>query len=155
MPLQKYWSVYATSTPTWPAGDREVRVPSKVVFMSDRRQEKEIDTKVGKANTVFRERYRFLVTKRELSNTAKLVSSASFILGFCTRTPFRVSRVVQLPFAFAHGHATVFAANAALVASQRQHRAWTVSLHPIINAEQLSVFDWLLFRASHIFINLN
>ena len=32
------------------------------------------------------------------------------------------------------GHAAAFAVNAALMVSQRQHRAWTVPLHPPINA---------------------
>jgi len=42
-----------------------------VVFMRDRRRNREIDTRVGKANAVPREFYRSVVTKRELSNTAK------------------------------------------------------------------------------------
>jgi len=32
------------------------------------------------------------------------------------------------------GHAAVFAVNAALVASQWQQRAWSLPLHPLINA---------------------
>jgi len=44
----------------------------EVVFTSDRRQNNEVNTGIGKANAVLRELYRSLVTKRELSNTAKL-----------------------------------------------------------------------------------
>jgi len=39
------------------------------------------------------------------------------------------------PRACVMGHVTALAVNAALVASQWQHRAWTVSLHSPINAE--------------------
>ena len=43
-----------------------------VVFTSDGRQSEEIDTRVANANAVQRELYRSVVTKWELSNTAKL-----------------------------------------------------------------------------------
>jgi len=43
-----------------------------VVFTSDGRRSEEIDTRIGKTNAVQRELYRSMVTKRELSNTAKL-----------------------------------------------------------------------------------
>jgi len=39
------------------------------------------------------------------------------------------------PLPCAVGHAATFVVNAALVASQWQFRAWTVTLHPPINAE--------------------
>ena len=42
-----------------------------VVFTSDGRRSEEIDTRVGKAITVLRELYHAVVTKRELSSTAK------------------------------------------------------------------------------------
>ena len=41
-------------------------------FTSDRNGIKEINIRIDKANTVLRELYRAVVTKRELSNTAKL-----------------------------------------------------------------------------------
>jgi len=44
-----------------------------VVFTSDGKQNKEIDTQIGKANVVLNELYRCVVTKRKLSNTAKLL----------------------------------------------------------------------------------
>jgi len=44
----------------------------QVVFTSDGSRNKEIDTRIGKANSVLRELYCSLVTKRELSKTAKL-----------------------------------------------------------------------------------
>jgi len=44
-----------------------------VVFMSDGRRNMEIDTRNGKANAVLCESYRSVVTKQELSNTAKLL----------------------------------------------------------------------------------
>jgi len=43
-----------------------------VVCTSDGRWNKEFDTRIGKTNAVLRELYRSMVTKRELSNTAKL-----------------------------------------------------------------------------------
>jgi len=42
-----------------------------VVFKSDGKQNKENDTRIGKATAVLRELYRSVVTKWELSNTAK------------------------------------------------------------------------------------
>jgi len=45
-----------------------------MVFMSDRRRKKEIDTQIGKVNAaaVLRELHRSVVTELELSNTTKL-----------------------------------------------------------------------------------
>jgi len=43
-----------------------------VVFTSDGRQDKEVDTRIDKADAVLRELYRSVVTKRELSNIVKL-----------------------------------------------------------------------------------
>jgi len=43
-----------------------------VIFTSDERYNKQIDTQICKANTFLRELHRSVVTKRELSNTAKL-----------------------------------------------------------------------------------
>jgi len=43
-----------------------------MVFTSDRRQIKEIDLQIGKANAVLREIYHSVITKRELANTVKL-----------------------------------------------------------------------------------
>jgi len=40
-----------------------------VVFTSDGRRDEEIVTRIGKANAVLRELYRFVVTKREFFNT--------------------------------------------------------------------------------------
>jgi len=52
----------------------------RVVLTSDRRRNKEIDTWIGEANAVLRELYRSVVTKCELSNTAKL---SVFRAGLC------------------------------------------------------------------------
>ena len=43
-----------------------------MVFTSVARQNKEIDTRIGKANTAVHELYRSVITKRELSPTSKL-----------------------------------------------------------------------------------
>jgi len=43
-----------------------------VVFTSDGRRNEAIDTPIGTAKAVLREIYRSVVTKRDLSNTAKL-----------------------------------------------------------------------------------
>jgi len=52
-----------------------------VVFASNGRRSKEIDSRIGKANAVLRELYRCVVTNRELSNTTKLsVSKSVFVL---------------------------------------------------------------------------
>jgi len=58
-----------------------------VIFTSDGRQNKEIDTRIGKANAVLCELYRSAVTKQELSNTAKL--------SVLNRSLFRSSLVVM------------------------------------------------------------
>jgi len=44
----------------------------RVAFTSARRQNKQIDTRIGKANAVLREPYNSMVTKGKLSKTAKL-----------------------------------------------------------------------------------
>jgi len=44
-----------------------------VVFTGDRRLKKYIDISFGKANTILRELYHSVFTKRELSNTTKLL----------------------------------------------------------------------------------
>ena len=44
----------------------------RVVFTGEGSRKKEIDTRIGKANAVLREVYCSVVTKRELSKTAKL-----------------------------------------------------------------------------------
>jgi len=48
-------------------------------FTSDGRRNRGIDTRIGKANAVLRDLYRFVVTKRELSNMEKL----SVLIGLC------------------------------------------------------------------------
>ena len=44
-----------------------------VAFTSDGRRSEEVETRIGEANVVLRELYRCVVTKRKLSNTAKLL----------------------------------------------------------------------------------
>jgi len=46
--------------------------------MSKSRRDKEIDKRFGKANGVLHKFYRFVVAKREDSNTAKLFLNRSF-----------------------------------------------------------------------------
>jgi len=55
-----------------------------VVFTSDESRNKEIDTRIGKANAVLRELYRSVVAKRELSNTAKLSVLKSVFVSILT-----------------------------------------------------------------------
>jgi len=43
-----------------------------VVFTNDGRQNKEVDTRIGRASTVLREPHHSVSTKREVSNTGKL-----------------------------------------------------------------------------------
>ena len=51
----------------------------EVGFTSDGRRNKEIETRLGKENTVLRELYRSMVTKRDLSNTEKLLLLSVFV----------------------------------------------------------------------------
>ena len=55
-----------------------------VVCTSKGRQNREIDARIGEANAVLRELYRSVVTKRELSNTAKLSVFKSFFVPIVT-----------------------------------------------------------------------
>jgi len=63
--------MYPASKRQYTAAGEEFKY-SGMVFTSDGRRNKEIDTRIGKANVVLRELYRSVFTKRELSNTAKL-----------------------------------------------------------------------------------
>jgi len=67
------------------AAGGDVQVPRGVVFTSDGRQNKETDTWIGQANAVLRELFCSMVTKRELSNTAKMSVLLVFvpILTYC------------------------------------------------------------------------
>ena len=55
-----------------------------VVFTSDGRRHMEIDTLIDEANAVLRELYRPVVTKQELSNTAKLPGFKSVFIPILT-----------------------------------------------------------------------
>ena len=55
-----------------------------VAFTSDGWRSEEIDTRIGKANAVLRELYRSVVTKRELSNNAKLSAFKSAFVPILT-----------------------------------------------------------------------
>jgi len=68
---QKPNAVSAASARQYTAAGRELQV-TWVVCTSDGRWDKEIDTWISWANTVLCELHRSVVTKRELSNTAKL-----------------------------------------------------------------------------------
>ena len=71
MSLHKPKAVYAASERQYTAAGGEIQVP-RVVFTSDGRWGEEVDTRIAEVNAVLRELYRSVVTKRELSNTAKL-----------------------------------------------------------------------------------
>ena len=58
-----------------------------VVFASDGRWSEETDTRIGEANVFLDELYRFVVTKREFSNTTKLSVSKSVFLPILTYGP--------------------------------------------------------------------
>jgi len=58
----------------------DVQVPRGVIYVWRKSERQEIDTRIGKANEVLRERYRSVATKRELSNTANLSVFKSFFL---------------------------------------------------------------------------
>jgi len=55
-----------------------------VVFTSDRRWSEEIDARIGQTKAVLRELYCSVVTKRELSNPAKLSVIESIFVPFLT-----------------------------------------------------------------------
>jgi len=70
--LYKRKAVYAASERQYTAASGYVQVPRGSIFEWRKAERHEIDTRVGKANTVLRELYRSVATKRELSNTATL-----------------------------------------------------------------------------------
>ena len=73
MSLYKAKAMYPTSERQYTAAVGEVQVPrGGSLFTSDWRWGEEIDTRIGKASAVLRELDRSVVTKWELSNTAKL-----------------------------------------------------------------------------------
>ena len=53
-----------------------------LVFTSDESRNKEIDTRIGKANSVLREPYCSVATKRELSKNTKLLKKQTAEMGF-------------------------------------------------------------------------
>jgi len=57
----------------------------EVVLTSDERWSREIDTRIGEANSVLRERYCSVVTKQVLSNNAKLLAFKSVFVPIFTR----------------------------------------------------------------------
>ena len=71
----------------------------------------------------------------------------------------RSGRQRPSPLASIVGNAAAFAVNAALVARQWQHRAWTVSLHPPINVEheagQAASIDFQVFDVTRLGIEPN
>jgi len=71
MSLYKPKAVYAASERHYTAASGEVHGPRGSSLL-DGRWSEEIDTRIGKANAVLPELYRSVVTKRELSSTAKL-----------------------------------------------------------------------------------
>jgi len=79
MSLQKPKAVHAASKRQYIASVGEVQVPWFWIGFHEWRQNKEIDTRIGKANAVLREFCRSLVSKRELSNTAKLSFQIYFV----------------------------------------------------------------------------
>jgi len=64
-------AVYSTSERKYTAAGGDVQVPWCVVTI-DGSWNKEINTRIGKANAVLRELYCSVVTKRKLSKTARL-----------------------------------------------------------------------------------
>ena len=70
MSLQKPKAMYTANKQQYTAAGGEVQVLQGGIYEWGK-QEQKIDTWIGKANAVLREFYRSMVTKRELSNTAK------------------------------------------------------------------------------------
>jgi len=66
--------------------------------MSDRRQYKKIDTRIGKANAVLHELYRSVVTKWEHSNTAKLAVFKSIFAPFFTYSHESWTLIERIPY---------------------------------------------------------
>jgi len=69
MSLQQPKAVYAVCEQHYTAAGGEVQLPC---VMSDGRWNKEMATQIGKRNAVLYYLHRYVVTKWELSNTAKL-----------------------------------------------------------------------------------
>ena len=84
--LYKSNAVHAVCERQYTAADGEVQLSrGGSLLTSDGRQSEDIDTRIGKANTVLRELYRSVVTKRELSNTANLSVIESFFVPILTK----------------------------------------------------------------------
>ena len=75
--------MYAARELQYTAAGEEVQVPG-VAFTSNGRLNEEIDTRIGEENAVMREICRSVVTKLELSNTAKLSVFKSVIFPYFT-----------------------------------------------------------------------
>ena len=83
MSLHKPKPVRAASTRQYTAVIEKFKYLG-VVFTSDGRRNREVDTRFGKANAVLLELDRYLVTERELSNIAMLSDFKSVIAPILT-----------------------------------------------------------------------
>jgi len=78
-------AVYSANERKYAAAGGDVQVAYLgVVFMSDGSRNKEMDTRIGNANSVLRELYCSVVTKRELSKTVKLSVFKSVFVSILT-----------------------------------------------------------------------
>ena len=84
MSLYKPKAVHAASERQYTAVGGDVQVPSGGIYEWRKAERQEIDTTIGKASAVLREFYRSVGTKRELSNTAKLLVFESILVPILT-----------------------------------------------------------------------
>ena len=72
MSLYKPKAMYVVSEQHYTAAGGDVQLRRGGIYVWRTVEPQEIDTRIGKANAILRELYRSVLTKRELSNTAKL-----------------------------------------------------------------------------------
>jgi len=72
MSVYKPKAVYAASERQYTAAGGDVQVPRGGIYLWRKAEPQEIDTRIGKVNAVLCELHRSVLTKRELSSTAKL-----------------------------------------------------------------------------------
>jgi len=77
-------AVYTASERHYTSAGGGVQVPRAGIYVWQKEEPQEIDTRIGKDNAVLRELYRSVGKKRELSNTVKLSVFKSIYVLFLT-----------------------------------------------------------------------
>ena len=123
--FQKTKPVHAASKRQYTAEGREVQVLWGGIH-EWRKADKEIDTRVGKVNTVLRELYLSVVTKRELSNTAELSVFKSVFVPISTyrHEYWIISERVVSELSSARGRDEIFGKSSRYATSRQSADLW-------------------------------